>query len=171
MAASPTQSIGPIRVNRVQIAMGVTSLVMGVFVYLLARPRGSVWFVPAALRLDVPLPRVPWHAASSLPTFAHALGFSLLSAGVVASRKWGGAIICAAWFLLDTVFELGQRPDVSAWLVPRLPAWFDHVWLLANAKVYFARGTFDPSDIAAGAAGAALAYFVICHTQAERIAS
>jgi hypothetical protein len=88
---------------------------------------------------------------------------------LVASYRRGAATICAAWFLLEAAFEIGQNSDVSAWLTPRLPAWFDHVWLLANARNYFARGTFDPLDLAAGAAGATLAYFIICRTQPEEI--
>lgn len=125
--------------------------------------------MPQALRLDIPVPRVLQHATGPLPTFTHALAFALISSGLVSSRRRGGAVLCAALFLLESAFEVGQRADVSAWLTPRLPAWFDHVWLLANARSYFARGTFDPFDLAAIVAAAALAFFIICRTQPEGI--
>lgn len=169
-AASP-QGTGVSRINRGQIAIGAASLATGLLAYLVARPSGSVWFVPSTLHLDILVPRVVRHATGPLPTFTHVLAFSLLSSGVVASRRRGGAVICAAWFLLESAFEMGQRADISAWLTSRLPAWFDHIWLLANARSYFARGTFEPFDLAAGAAGAAVAYFIICRTQPEGITS
>ena len=153
------------RINRGQIAVGAASLATGLLTYLVARPSGSVWFVPSIMHLDIPIPSIVRHAAGPLPAFTHTLAFSLLSSGVVASRRRGGAVICAAWLLLESAFEMGQRPDISAWLTSRLPAWFDHVWLLANARSYFAHGTFDPFDIAAAAAAAAMACFIICRTQ------
>jgi hypothetical protein len=156
------------RINRGQIVIGVTSLATGLLVYLVARPSSSVWFLPSALHLDIPLSPVVRHASGSVPTFTHALAFSLLSAGVIASRRLGGAVICTAWFLLESAFEIGQRADISPWLTSRLPVWFDHIWLLANTSRFFARGTFDVSDLAAGAAGAALAFVIICRTQPQR---
>jgi hypothetical protein len=164
---SPSNNAGIGGVNRSQVAIGVTSLLTGLLYYLVRRPPGSVWFLSSMPHLGLPAPHVIGYATGSLPSLTHALGFSLLSAGVVSSRRRGAAIICASWFLLESAFEIGQRPDISAWLTPRLPAWFDHVWLLANARNYFALGTFDPFDLAAGAAGAAVAYIIICHTQPE----
>jgi hypothetical protein len=156
-------------INRSQIAIGVTSLLTGLFVYLTARASGTVWFLRSMPRPGFSVPHVVAHAAGPLPTLTHSLGFSLLSAGLVGSRQRGAAIICAAWFLLESAFEIGQRSDISAWLTPRLPAWFDHVWLLANARSYFTLGTFDLFDLAACAAGAALAYFIVCLTQPEEV--
>ena len=135
----------------------------------MARPSGSVWFVPSSLHLDLTVPRILRHAIGPLPTFTHTLAFSLFTAGIVDSRRLVGAVICAAWCALESGFELGQRPDFSPWLTSRLPAWFDHIWLLANARSYFARGTFDPFDLAAAAAGATVAFCIICSTQPEGI--
>ena len=159
------------RINRGQIAIGAAWLATGLLVYLALRPSGSVWFLPPALHLGVPLPQRIAHASGSLPTFTHALGFSLLSAGVIAAGRLGGALVCSAWFAIESAFEIGQRADVSPWLTSHLPAWFDHVWLLSNAARYFARGTFDPFDLAAAAVGAAVAFAVICRTQPQRQSS
>jgi len=159
------------RTNRAQIAIGAASLATGILVYLAVRPAGSVWFLPPTWHLDIALPNIVRHSTGQVPTFTHVLAFSLFSSGVVASRRREGAIICMGWFLLESAFEIGQRHNVSVWLVPWLPSWFDHVWLLANARTFFAWGTFDPLDLAAAAAGAAMAYFIISRTQPEGIPS
>ena len=156
-----------VHVNRDQILIATISLAAGLLVYLVARPAGSVWFLSAA-HVDLAVSPDIRHAAGSLPTFTHTLAFSLLSAGVIASDRVRGAVICAAWFLIESAFEIGQRADVSPWLTARLPAWFSHVWLLSNSTTYFSRGTFDARDIIAAAAGAATACFIICHTQPQR---
>ncbi len=159
------------RINRSQIAIGVASLATGLLVYLLARPSGSVWFLPPPFHFDIPLSPLIRRASGPIPTFTHALAFSLLSAGVIASSRLSGAVICVAWCLLESAFEIGQRADISPWITSHLPAWFDHVWLLANTSRFFARGTFDLSDLAAGAAGTTLAFVIICRTQPQRQAS
>jgi hypothetical protein len=151
-------------VNARQAAIGGVALAAGVAVYIVARPAGSVAFLPRFLSTPVTLPRFLGDIAGPLPTLAHSFAFCLFSAAVLPSRRIHASAICAGWFGIEAAFEIGQHHRVSAWLVPRVPAWFDHVWLLANTRPYFAHGTFDWLDLAAAAAGAALAFLIITRT-------
>lgn len=152
------------RVNRRQLAIGSASLLMGVGYYLALRPAGSVWFLPAALHVEARIPHAVGHLTGAFPTFSHTLAFSLLSAGVVAAGRRFGAVICAAWLAIEMAFEFGQHAAISTTLIAHLPLWIDRVWLLGNAPRYFARGTFDVTDIAASAVGAVIALLIICRT-------
>jgi hypothetical protein len=119
------------RVNRRQLAIGMASLLTGVGYYLAIRPAGSVWFLPATMHLPVYIPGGVVQLTGSFPTLSHTLAFSLLSAGVVASGRRGGAVICALWLAIESAFELGQRASFSSWLILHQPDWIDRVWLLA----------------------------------------
>jgi hypothetical protein len=160
-----TEKFGERQTGRNRIAAGAASLLGGVAYYLVVRPPGSVWFLPASVSLHAPIPLVVAHLTGFVPTLAHTLGFSLISAGVLSTGRCAGALVCAAWFALESVFELGQRASISSWLIVHQPAWIDRVWLLGNAPRYFARGTFDLVDISSSAAGAAIACFIIHRTQ------
>ena len=154
-------------VNLTQVALGAVSLGLGVLVYALARPAGSVDFLPQSLTLHASVWPVIGQVAGSLPTFAHTLALCLLSAAVLESRRVRAGAVCLSWFLVEAAFEVGQHDQVSAWLIPRIPEWFDQVWWLANSRIYFARGTFDYADILLGAIGATLALMVITQTRSE----
>jgi hypothetical protein len=144
--------------------MGGLALAVGVAVYIVARPAGSVAFLPRNLSIPVTLPPSLREITGPLPTLAHSFAFCLFSAAVLRSRRIHASVICAAWFGIEAAFEIGQHHRVSAWLVPRIPAWFERVWLLANTRPYFAHGTFDWMDLAAAAVGAAIAFLVITRT-------
>lgn len=144
--------------------IGGLALAVGVAVYVVARPAGSVAFLPRNLSIPVTLSPSLRDITGPLPTLAHSLAFCLFSAAVVSRRRIHAGVICAAWFAIEAAFEIGQHHRVSAWLVPRIPAWFDRVWLLANTRTYFAHGTFDSMDIVAAALGSAIAVLVITQT-------
>ncbi|HTR76970.1 MAG TPA: hypothetical protein VMH39_02630 [Gemmatimonadaceae bacterium] len=183
-------------VDHRQFSTGAAVLAIGVLAYVVARPAGSVYFLPRGLSFPVRVPPSLQGVAGWIPTFAHTLAFCLFSSAVLAGLPAGSssgndstdmmlrarldmgfggsgaagsatgpavrsAAICLGWFMIEALFEIGQRRDVSPWLVQRLPAWFDHVALLANARPYFTRGTFDPADLAAAAAGAAVAFLAL----------
>ena len=154
-------------VNLKQFALGAVSLGLGVLVYALARPAGSVDFLPQSLTLHASVPPLIGQVVGSLPTFTHTLALCLLSAAVLENWRVRAGAVCLAWFLVEVAFEVGQQQRVSAWLIPRIPAWFDQVWWLANSRSYFARGTFDPADILLAATGATLAVMVNTQTRSE----
>ena len=76
--------------------------------------------------------------------------------------KRGYIIICLGWFIVDCVFELGQKFDT--WSSRIIPDWFARIPFLENSENYFRKGTFDILDVVAIALGAAVAYFVILTT-------
>lgn len=114
------------------IGAAATALVIGALVYLTDRRGGTGVFGPAA----------GW-----LPSLAHTFAFAL-AIGVALPGRLALAG-CAAWAVLEAAFEAGQHPVVFASLQP----------LLGDGALarYFGRGTFDPADLLAVAAGAAAA--------------
>ena len=54
------------RINRSRVAVGAAPLTTGLLAYLVARPSGSIWFVPSTLDLDIPVPSGALHAVAPL---------------------------------------------------------------------------------------------------------
>lgn len=140
------------------IALG--ALALGTLVYLLDRPAATVYLLPQALSFA--RGHHPWFGAlgGHLPEFVHVYAFILLT---VAVSPWPGRVwpICAFWWTVDSLFELGQHPAIAPHIAAALPAWFQHVPLLDNTANYFLRGTFDPGDLAAIALGTLVAYVTV----------
>lgn len=123
-------------------AIAVAALAVGVAIYVLDRPPGSAYLLPRSATLfpDISLPfgiMGDW-----LPAFLHVFAFSLLTAALLSATRVAAAGACAAWWAIDSLFELGQHPAVS----PHLGA------------AYFVRGSFDPADLLATAVGALCAF-------------
>lgn len=136
------------------------ALLLGLVVYLADRPAGSALLIPAIAALRTgPL---FGDAAGWLPSFVHVFALSLLSASVWPRRAGGPPYAaCALWWVIDVAFEAGQHAGLAGALV-----WASHRALgdgaLASALTgYFARGRFDPADVAAATAGALAAAAVL----------
>ena len=100
---------------------------------------------PAADRIQV-----DGSIAGSIPSFAHAAAFTLLTAAWLERRTSYVLAAATGWFAINAAFEILQLvPDPISAELPRA---------LAN---FAAAGTFDPRDIASAAAGA-LTGAVIC---------
>jgi hypothetical protein len=158
-----------LKVNRIQILIGVMALLFGSLVYLIDRPPDQTYFVHTSsinISLHTTLPNLFGLIGNSLPAFIHVFSFVLLTAGFVSYRKRGYLIICLCWFLVDCAFELGQR--FSSWSLKMIPDWFAGIPLLGNTETYFLQGTFDFLDLAAIALGALMAYFVLLTTSKRR---
>jgi hypothetical protein len=154
-----------IRVNRLPILLGLCGLVLGLLVYLASRPPESTYFIWASglkISLYNRLPDLFGWLGDILPAFLHPFSFSLLTAGVLGCRGRKILYTCAIWFVVDFAFELGQK--YSVWTSSIVPEVFVGVPVLENAKEFFARGTFDPLDIAAMGVGCFAAYFVLVLT-------
>jgi hypothetical protein len=164
------QSLQKMRsVNKIQILIGVTALLVGSLVYLIDRPPDQTYFVHTSsinISLHTALPNLFGLIGNSLPAFIHVFSFVLLTAGFVSYRKRGYLIICLCWFLVDCAFELGQK--FSSWSLKMIPDWFAGIPLLGNTESYFLQGTFDFTDLAAIALGAIIAYFVLLTTGKRR---
>ena len=131
-------------------------LATGIAVY--AIDRGSaVYFLsdftvtPAAGSVFGPL-------GHHLPTLLHTLAFVLITAAIL--RPWPRLLpaICATWFVVESLFELGQMAPFDSLIAAAVPAWFDRVHVLRITSDYFIQGTYDPLDILSIGIGAVIAY-------------
>ncbi len=117
--------------------LGLGALAMGVLVYALDRPAGSVAFLPAGMAYDSgflgPL-------AGPLPTFLHALAFSLMTAALLDPTRRARLAVCGAWAGINWLFEAAQHPAFMEITGIGMP------------------GAFDPLDILAAMLGAAAAF-------------
>lgn len=143
------------RVLAATLLIGATALVLGLLVYLADRdPARS-----ALLGSSWPAWRLAWFGAAGgwLPTLLHTFGFGLLSAAAWPPHRAAARWSCVFWALVNLLFELGQHP---AWQRPLAAAVdsLDDRWGAAAATArLLAQGRFDPGDLVAAAAGAALA--------------
>lgn len=144
----------------VQVAFA--ALALGLLVYVLARPPGSAYLLPAWLGMSGALPPAAAAAAlgAQLPSFVHTLAFGLLTYACLAPTRRAALASAGVWLAVNTLFEIGQAPEAARWIAAHTPAWFGSVPVLANVPAYFLAGRFDWLDLAAVAAGAASAVFV-----------
>jgi hypothetical protein len=150
-----------------QILIGFITLVLGILIYLTARPPDSAYFLEILnISLYKSLPNLFGKAGNNLPSFFHVFSFILISAGLIASNKKGYILICLGWFFIDLLFELAQR--YNSFLLRLVPDWFEGLWFLESVKSYFVKGTFDYCDIFAITIGSLLAYFVLVGTVNRR---
>lgn len=118
------------------LTLSALALAAGVAVYLSGRAPGSS---PAALGWLPPIAG-SWPLLGQVPSLLHAFAFTLLTTAVLGSHR----VLTAAllWAGIDTAFELAQHPAAA----------------VIGARV---GGTFDLWDLAAVAAGAALALLIV----------
>ncbi|MGA3081842.1 MAG: hypothetical protein ABSD44_10725 [Terracidiphilus sp.] len=149
------------------LVLAVAALFAGVMVYALGRNPGSVHFLPPALQFGL-LPHSMRHLTGQLPTFAHVIAFSLVTAWALDCTRKQALAACAGWMLLEMAFEVGQLPTAGAWLASEVPHWFSRVWLLDGTAAFFLHGSFDPWDMVAAALGASVAFLVVLKIQPRR---
>jgi hypothetical protein len=150
------------RTNIPQILVGIGGLSLGALVYLFERSPESYGFgiiVRDYLGFIRPHRLFFGVLADNLPSFTHVFAFSLMTAGLLGPRRKGNLLICLLWFLIDTVFEIGQGLKPISLAI--IPEWIEvHALPMANLQEYFRCGTFDIRDIAAGLLGALAAFMV-----------
>jgi hypothetical protein len=131
-------------------------LAAGVLVYALDRG-GSVYFLSGWTSAPRPTEFLG-PLANHLPTFLHTLAFILITAAIL--RPWPQFLlpICATWFGIECLFELGQMAPFDGHIAALLPAWFAGVPGLEIASDYFIRGTYDALDVVSIALGTTIAY-------------
>jgi hypothetical protein len=151
--------------NWLQVFIGLLVLIIGSLVYLVDRPPGQTYFVYES-RFDISLyntlPNLFGTIGNILPDFSHVFAFILITAGILSAGKTGCMTMTIFWFLMDILFEFGQKfAPVAADLIP---VWFEPIPFLKNTSGYFKNGTFDWLDMAAILAGSVCAYFVLIKT-------
>jgi hypothetical protein len=155
--------------NRKQVIIGMISLVLGLFVYVIDRPPDQTYFIYKAgmdISLYGTLPRIFGQIGNSLPSFLHVFSFTLITAGILSCTKRGYLLICLSWFLVDCTFEFGQKYKALA--VRVIPELFDRLPFLENNRKYFLSGRFDPYDLAAIVFGSVAASTVFFLTHSRR---
>ena len=147
------------------ILLGIIGLSVGTLVYLIDRDPEQIYFIynhGIDLSLYHSLPNLFGPFGNSLPTFVHIFSFILITAGLIACSKRGYFIICLGWFVVDILFEFGQK--FKTWSVMITPDWFSGIPYLENSRNYFLHGSFDLNDIWSIILGAILAYMVLLTT-------
>lgn len=153
-------------VNLIQLLAGLFVLAAGTLYYIYFRSPEQTYFLnflgisssPNKITSPVLLT-----IGNSLPTLVHVFAFSVITAGILAKRKWGYALVCLAWFGVDVLFELYQGN--AAVIVPFIPSWFSNIFFLENTKEYLLHGHFDYLDLASIAAGSLVAYWFLIKTE------
>ena len=152
----------------IQSTTATGALAVGVLVYLLDRQPTSVYFIPDWITLANNLNPIFGEIGNYLPTFIHVYAFILLTTIIVAPSPAWIIPICAAWFAVDSLFELAQFTPIDQWIAGNVPDWFASIPFLENTSAYFISGTFDFLDLLSIAAGTAAAYLTIRITQNRR---
>jgi len=148
------------RLSRRFALIAIGTLAVGALVYMLDRPAETAYLLPRALSFA----RAPHPAfallGGSLPEFIHVYGFILLTAAV-SSSPVRLVPICAFWWAVDSLFEIGQHPAIAPVIAAALPNWFRGIPVLDHVANYFLRGTFDPADLVAIVLGTVAAFLTI----------
>jgi hypothetical protein len=157
-------------INKVQIFIGLLCLFLGFATYIFVRPPELTYFVSKYLfYIDRPtaIPNLLRVIGNYFPDFIHPFAFILITSGLIASdNRKSQFLICLCWFLLESVFELGQCFKESYLRI--IPSWFDNVPFLENTKNYIFYGTFDVLDIISILTGTVTAFFVLLVTSQRR---
>lgn len=132
-------------------AAAFVALLVGTLVYLTDRDLARSALIPSALALPV-------HAVFGplglwLPSFTHAMAFSLLTAAVLGSGSRPGYGACAAWWAIDVLFELAQHPSLNALVADGISDLAGPSWAAQLFSNYALRGTFDVGDVIATTGG------------------
>ena len=133
---------------------GLWALTAGAVVYLIFREAGGSR-LPFGLGFD------PWPLVTgALPSLLHAGSFTLLTAAALGAGRRVLIASAIGWTAIGWAFEALQHPTIAnaLWPHPARLAGDDVLATVHTALAVFAhRGTFDPLDLVATAAGAACA--------------
>lgn len=139
------------------VVAAVLVLSLGALVYVLDRPAASAAFF-VAVNVSHLVPPVFGQIGGSLPAFAHAFAFSILTAGLTDRTRVAAGAACLGWLLVDVAFEVGQYPAVAATLARAIPPELESWPIVGRTGGYFVAGTFDWRDLLAIVLGALAAY-------------
>ncbi len=154
------------KINGVQILIGVGALLVGILVYLIDRSPDSAYFLTGWARhisLHDQIPNIFGPVGKSLPAFSHVFSFILMTAGILGSGRRGYLFICLFWLFIDGAFELGQK--YSSIPLRFIPEWFEGIPYLENTASFFHSGTFDSMDLVAILTGTIVAYILLRITE------
>lgn len=141
------------------VIFGLISFMLGSSVYLFDRPAGS-WGVADLSLANIRALDIFGALGYNLPSFFHALAFSLLTVAAGRYSLKQARVVCLGWLVIHFIFELGQNSIMSGKLASIIRQIGDYQFSERSA-LYFERGVFDPLDIIASIMGVSLAYGLI----------
>jgi hypothetical protein len=150
------------RVNYRQLFIGFSVLTLGALFYYFFRSSEHTYFLNQLGIYSHPkniFPPIILTIGYILPSFIHVFAFILMTASLIAGQKKGYLIICLTWFAIDVSFEVSQGLDNI--LIPIIPKWFSHIFLLENMRDYLLYGSFDYLDLLSIAVGSVTAYLFL----------
>ena len=147
--------------TRLQVLSAAVPLALGLAVYLFDRPADRIYFVPDWWQPGPDNALLFGSLGANLPSFAHVLFFILITAAILAPRRFQFLPICLLWLFIDGLFELVQHDAIAVRIAEFVPAWFQNVFLLENTRAYLLAGTFDPLDMLSIAAGSLVGYVML----------
>ncbi len=153
-------------VNKQQFFTGLAVLFFGLLIYVVDRPPDQTYFVynsSVNFSLYNDFPKIFGNIGNNLSAFIHVFSFIMITAGFISCHKRGYFVICMFWFLVDILFELGQR--FSSFFVNFIPDFFEKIPIANHFENYFTFGTFDFFDLFAITIGTAAAYWVLLNTK------
>lgn len=128
--------------------------------YFLGHRPDLLWQLPAPIQNRLaPMPLRQF--SDPFPTFAVTIALSLLSVSALECGKWKAAMVCCLWTVLAIMFQFAQRPDVSSWIVPRLPVFFHSTWPLSELERMLGSGLFSVSNVWSAVLGGVIAYSLV----------
>lgn len=134
---------------------GLLALALGLLLYWVERDASRTLLIP---RFDTLQARGTLPVISGwLPSLLHTLAFGLLTAAAMPRRRAWRLGAVAAWAVVNVAFEIGQHPTIASTLTNALLDRAEPGLVVQALAAYVHYGRFDPNDIAAAVAGAAVA--------------
>lgn len=146
----------PSTIKLVHLFVALAVLISGMWVYIVERaPEAAPFF--STVSLYHRLPSVLGAVSASLPSFAHAFSFSIITALAMGPRRRLVLWSCLSWLFINFVFEIGQHSTVSS-TIGSSPLFSE------TLSSYFEAGTFDPIDLFSIFLGVTTAYLLLTST-------
>jgi len=145
-----------------ELRLGMAAIVVfaiGTLVYVVDRRPDHVYFLPEYLSFVHDSERLFGRLGDHLPTFAHVYAFILLTKVVNPASR--ALPVCAFWFGVDVLFEIGQSGAVAPILAELIGTRLDGIPILENSAAYFLGGSFDWYDVLSIAIGALAAWVTL----------
>ena len=156
-------------VNRLQTSIGVLGLLIGAAVYVIDRPSDRTYLfnlLPIWLSGYSTGPRLFTIVGGSLPSFIHALSFSMITSSLYPTKALIYALICLRWLFIGVIFELGQGP--GKWIIQLIPDSMNKIPCIGSIQDYFLLGTFDVLDLLAVFLGSSTGFLLLLLTGDRR---
>lgn len=146
---------------KILFVIAAIALFVGGLVYITDRLHENVYLIPNWLPVEYGQIGLFGNIGDSLPTFVHVYAFILLTSVCLLPSKRQLMFVCAAWFFVDTAFEVAQSAPLARWIANGLANRFEGIPILENVVNYFLSGDFNVWDVCSIVAGTLAAYLTV----------